>query len=80
MSEPIIDKLEAENAKLKATIEQRSAKWNDDAHKRRLADLRADKAEAENKRLREYISDHVHAFIDSDEVGKLMSFEEWCKL
>ena len=35
---------------------------------------------AENKRLREYISDHVHTFIDSDEIGKLMSFEEWCKL
>ena len=27
--------------------------------------------------MREYIRDHVHAYIDSDEIDKLLSFEEW---
>ena len=31
-------------------------------------------------KMREYICDHVHAFIDSDEIDKLMSYEEWCEL
>jgi hypothetical protein len=33
---------------------------------------------AEVERLREYIRDHVHAFIDSDEIDQLLSFDEWC--
>ena len=31
-------------------------------------------------KMREYICDHVHAFIDSDEIDRLMSYEEWCQL
>lgn len=28
-------------------------------------------------KLREYIRDHVHAFIDSDEIDRLLSYDEW---
>jgi hypothetical protein len=31
-------------------------------------------------KMREYIRDHVHAFIDSAEIDRLMSYEEWCQL
>jgi len=34
---------------------------------------------AKCNRLEEYINDHVHSFIDSDESEKLMSYEEWTK-
>ena len=36
--------------------------------------------EAENARKQEYISDHVHCFIDSAEIEKLLSYEEWKEL
>ena len=33
-----------------------------------------------NEQMNEYINDHVHSFIDSDEIETLLSFDEWCKL
>ena len=36
--------------------------------------------EQESKRMWEYINDHVHSFIDSDEGGKLLSYHEWKEL
>ena len=36
--------------------------------------------EGEKARLWEYVNDHVHSFIDSDEIVKLLSYPEWREL
>jgi hypothetical protein len=58
-------------------IERLKQGWRSESDKF-IAELRD--AYSEIERLQEYVQDHVHAFLDTDETGPLLSFHEWTAL
>lgn len=62
-----------ENLELKTELERNKSKWNDDAHKRRLADIKAESLTVENDELRKSIEGAMRVsdlWLYGDEQGR----------